>query len=960
MQQSTSVTLLTTAKRVDEVLSDDAILALNAPTPSPYLDAAPIYPYPSTTSHFEPPQPALQIKKRADFFKVSQVYGDQIWSNQEKQKAMLYPPKAAETWHDRDTYMADQMIALYWGMKGRKIARENRVQNWYNSASMIQRNYRGRLGKKIFAIHKERVRNKKAGFLQRCWRGYRGRYYCWSFRRSLEEGAVKMKRIVKLHEEDKLWASIFDKDGDGEEDDDAMPEELELLDAALCLLCVSGDLENARLYIRDALRYYPESPRALFCYAILLHLVWDCYGFLKVPRPDILDEGLEIVDKAWGLDPDRISFHDLEVAYFQNARRMRPSDPRRMVNQAVMLHVVYGSFDSKTLNKKQLGKYWEANRRAEGLCERAIELDYSCQHPQIRSVAKVFRSLYKSKRELCIMKPKGIPIGVNGAKVIFNISVYKCVDKQGTDIDRREKLVCTAYEKPRPTSSQASKPGTPKSAKSVGFAVDSDLSEGESRPTSPEKQQQQQMNTNMLSKLKGAAKGIATTNALKVKKIEDMFSIKENRKNAKAETKKVETQADIQRYKAHLRMLNLKVNPVSREFVIHEPEWKSMLPAAIEMEKQSGRPATVVEQDALKDPMKIVAGFVATRLCIRSTYDTIENERQRILVLPQIQGIRDRAVAEMIEEYAARRLQRIFRGFQGRAQMNRMVFRKNEMDQQAASLERMRKRMAERRQFRALCACVVQARFKGILWRRRLARMQGASLVIQTCYRGFATRVKLREEQRRKLEGAKVDTVYRRGKLVSGVHLFLSVKRCGLSFKFIGRSEEHMDTFLGFVYKEQVLVILAAHNRWAKEEKQKIKERERKMQEDMYEGFNFESKKIRMMQDFMGDEKGIKSDDKYKEVKAWQYEKILNVLLDKLALVNPIKACSHDLQRLEGKKVLICDPELGAAASGHGILQFAGQKRVLNDQRRAIIRYEKNLKKTRMQQEALGLPLEKY
>ena len=139
---------------------------------------------------------------------------------------------------------------------------------------------------------------------------------------------------------------------------------------------------------------------------------------------------------------------------------MRPSDPRRMVNQAVMLHVVYGSFDSKTLNKKQLGKYWEANRRAEGLCERAIELDYSCQHPQIRSVAKVrscadnawlfiltrrfaprlaqvFRSLYKSKRELCIMKPKGFPIGVNGAKVIFNISVYKCVDKQGTDIDRR-------------------------------------------------------------------------------------------------------------------------------------------------------------------------------------------------------------------------------------------------------------------------------------------------------------------------------------------------------------------------------------------------------------------------------------------------------------------------------------------------------------------------------------------
>ena len=76
--------------------------------------------------------------------------------------------------------------------------------------------------------------------------------------------------------------------------------------------------------------------------------------------------------------------------------------------------------------------------------------------------------------------------------------------------------------------------------------------------------------------------------------------------------------------------------------------------------------------------------------------------------------------------------------------------------------------------------------------------------------------------------------------------------------------------------------------------------------------------------------------------------------------MDPIKACSYDIQRLEGKKVLICDPSLGAEARGHGILQFAGQKRVLNDQRRAIARYEKNLKRTRMQQEALGLPLEKY
>ena len=166
--------------------------------------------------------------------------------------------------------------------------------------------------------------------------------------------------------------------------------------------------------------------------------------------------------------------------------------------------------------------------------------------------------------------------------------------------------------------------------------------------------------------------------------------------------------------------------------------------------------------------------------------------------------------------------------------MKRMVFRKNEKDQQALQLERMRKALAARRQYRALCACVVQARIKGIMWRKRLARMQGAALVIQTCYRGFATRQKLREEERKRLEGAKVDVVYRRGKIVSGVHLFLSVKRCGLSFKFIGRSEEHMDTFLGFVYREQVLVVLDAHNSCCREEKAKAKEREDKIKQEMY------------------------------------------------------------------------------------------------------------------------------
>jgi len=71
--------------------------------------------------------------------------------------------------------------------------------------------------------------------------------------------------------------------------------------------------------------------------------------------------------KAWELDPERTSYTDLEVAYFQNARRMRPTDARKLCNQAVMLHVVYGSFNPKELSRKMIHTYQDSNRRAENL-----------------------------------------------------------------------------------------------------------------------------------------------------------------------------------------------------------------------------------------------------------------------------------------------------------------------------------------------------------------------------------------------------------------------------------------------------------------------------------------------------------------------------------------------------------------------------------------------------------------
>jgi len=58
--------------------------------------------------------------------------------------------------------------------------------------------------------------------------------------------------------------------------------------------------------------------------------------------------------KCWELDPTRSAFHRYEVMFFQNARRMRPFDPRRLANQAVCLNVCFGAFETKELGKQQL------------------------------------------------------------------------------------------------------------------------------------------------------------------------------------------------------------------------------------------------------------------------------------------------------------------------------------------------------------------------------------------------------------------------------------------------------------------------------------------------------------------------------------------------------------------------------------------------------------------------------
>ena len=215
-----------------------------------------------------------------------------------------------------------------------------------------------------------------------------------------------------------------------------------------------------------------------------------------------------------------------------------------------------------------------------------------------------------------------------------------------------------------------------------------------------------------------------------------------------------------------------------------------------------------------------------------------------------------------------------------------------------------------------------------------------------------------------------MDVVYKRGRVVSGCHLFLEVKRCGLSFKFIGRSEVHMETFFGYVYREDCMRLIDRHNENVREEVRRLEEIEGANFRKKYKGYDRskeseDTKQIHEMQAFMNrdakaEAKKKEEDDRLREIKPWQYERILNMLLEGLALVNPIKSSSDELQKTEGSKIMIVEIDLGSTAHGNGILVFDGQKRYLKDQKKTFNKYYKELKGRQNKQKALGIAVDKW
>ncbi|CAN0064398.1 unnamed protein product, partial [Choristocarpus tenellus] len=98
-------------------------------------------------------------------------------------------------------------------------------------------------------------------------------------------------------------------------------------------------------------------------------------------------------------------------------------------------------------------------------------------------------------------------------------------------------------------------------------------------------------------------------------------------------------------------------------------------------------------------------------------------------------------------------------------------------------------------------ASTIQGLFRGVRWRRELGDMKRAAKVLQHCWKQKVARRAAEKAERLRLNGPEVVTVYKKGTVVSGTALMLSVLRCGLSFMFVGADQHECCSHRGYFYE---------------------------------------------------------------------------------------------------------------------------------------------------------------
>jgi len=181
-------------------------------------------------------------------------------------------------------------------------------------------------------------------------------------------------------------------------------------------------------------------------------------------------------------------------------------------------------------------------------------------------------------------------------------------------------------------------------------------------------------------------------------------------------------------------------------------------------------------------------------------------------VLPQVEYRHRERNSQVLEEHGLKLMQRTYRGFRGRALWRRLCKRKlSRMAQNKTTINKL-KQLTDIRNFRFEMSAKIQARIRGYLWRKRLRYLNQCAINCQRVYRGYSGRVFAIKERKRRLYGADVAEMIRRGEVISGKKVTLVMYRCGQNYRILVQDLINKLEYHGNIWANEVNSFLDAHN----------------------------------------------------------------------------------------------------------------------------------------------------
>jgi len=159
-------------------------------------------------------------------------------------------------------------------------------------------------------------------------------------------------------------------------------------------------------------------------------------------------------------------------------------------------------------------------------------------------------------------------------------------------------------------------------------------------------------------------------------------------------------------------------------------------------------------------------------------------------------------------------LQRVFRGYQGRAKFRRMHWKRAQYSEQRRRTAHIRGEHDAVRRWRGERLTLIQRLFRGFRWRKRLHALKVASLQVQCAFRIFRAKKIVQAERRRRIEGAAVVSMlgHGRGITLGEFSFTLKIYRSGTNYRLEGLDMLRGAVYDGAVYTQEVMRLIQSHN----------------------------------------------------------------------------------------------------------------------------------------------------